>query len=108
MSSDQVNKIMAIYRALSNESNIRILRELRKNPRYIIELEEEVGLDRSTIKRRLYILTNLGLVKAETRETPKGGKAVYYRIEDMELPTLSLYKIIDNCDTDKIREMVKV
>ncbi|MFQ6136196.1 MAG: ArsR/SmtB family transcription factor [Candidatus Hydrothermarchaeales archaeon] len=108
MTREQINKTMAIYRALSNESNMKILRELRKRPAYIIELEKNVDLDRSTIKRRLYILANLGLVKTETRETPKGGKAVYYELEDVKLSSLSLYNIIDNCDIREIKEMTRV
>lgn len=108
MASERTNRTLAIYRLLLNDSNLKILRELRKGPRYILELEGKVGLDRSTIKRRLYVLVDLDLVETETKETPRGGKAVYYELNDVKLPSMSLYSIIADCDIDEIRELSRI
>ena len=108
MTENQVNRILAIHRVLINDTNIKILRELRKNPKYILELEKNVDLDRSTIKRRLYTLVNLGLVKTKKRVTPKGGKAIYYELEDVTLPSINLYDLLDNADIKEIKELSKV
>jgi predicted transcriptional regulator len=106
--SEDTNKVLAIYRVLFNESNIRILKELREEPKYILELEEKVGLDRVTIKRRLYVMANLGIVETNTKRTPKGGRAVYYKLKNVKLPSLDLFTIIDNADTIAVREMSRV
>ncbi len=108
MSDKRTNRALAIYRMLLNDSNIKILRELRKGPRYILELEKSVGLDRSTIKRRLYVLADLGFVKTDTRKTPKGGNAVYYELKNVELPSLKLYDVLDAYDNDEIRELSRI
>ncbi len=108
MASERTNRTLAIYRLLLNDSNLKILRELRKGPRYILELEGKVGLDRSTIKRRLYVLVDLDLVETETKETPRGGKAVYYELNDVKLPSMSLYSIIADCNIDEIRELSRI
>ncbi len=105
---EDTTKVLAIYRTLLNDSNLSILKELRKKPLYILELEGQVGLDRVTIKRRLYVMVDLGLIETETRRTPKGGRAVYYKLKNMKLPALDLFTIIDGSDTTAIREMSRV
>lgn len=106
--SEDTNKVLAIYRMLSNDSNLSILKELRKKPMYILELEDQVGLDRATIKRRLYVMVELGLIETETRKTPKGGRAVYYKLKNIRLPALDLFTVIDVSDTNAIRELSRV
>ncbi|MFQ5815106.1 MAG: ArsR/SmtB family transcription factor [Candidatus Hydrothermarchaeaceae archaeon] len=106
--TEDTNKVLAIYRMLLNDSNISILKELREEPKYILELEEKVGLDRVTIKRRLYVMVDLGLVETEAKKTPKGGRAVYYKLKNVELPSLDLFTIIDNSNNTTVREMSRV
>ncbi len=102
------NKILAVYRMLLNESNLKILRELRKGPRYILELENKVELDRSTIKRRLYVMVDLGMVRTFPMRTPKGGVAAYYELVNLKLPSLELFDVLDASDAGEIREMSRV
>lgn len=107
MGSD-TNRVLAIYRMLLNNSNLGILKELKERPKYILELEGKLGLDRVTIKRRLYVMVDLGLVETETRSTPKGGRAVYYQLKNIKLPPLDLFTILDSTDAKAIREMSRV
>ncbi len=102
------NKVLAVYKMLLNESNVRILKELRKGPKYILELEAKVELDRSTIKRRLYVMVDLGMVKTFSSRTPKGGVAAYYELVNVKLPPMDLFDILDASDAGEIREMSRV
>ncbi len=106
--TEDANKILAMYRVLLNDSNVKILKELREKPKYILELEKKVGLDRVTIKRRLYVMVDLGFVETETKKTPKGGKAVYYKLKNVNLPALDLFAIIDKIDAKAARELSRV
>ena len=55
--------LAAVYRALSDQTRLRILRELTAGDRRIADLAHQLGLAKSTIHSHLAILRSSGLVK---------------------------------------------
>jgi predicted transcriptional regulator len=105
---NDTNRIVAICKLLSHESNLKILKELQNKESYILELEKSVGLDRSNIKHRLYALQKVGLLDSVARKTPKGGRAIYYKIRSIKISSVSLAKIVKGMDISKIKKLSKV
>ena len=103
-----VNQAVGIFKVLANKSNLWILKKILEKESYIIELEKSVGLDRGTIKRRLYVLTNLGLLKVSKRKTPKGGTAIYYSINEISIFSVRLVDLVQQIDVERVNEVTKV
>jgi len=103
-----INQAVAIFKLLANKSNLLILKKILEKESYIIELEKSVGLDRGTIKRRLYVLANLDLLKSNQRKTPKGGTAIYYTINKISIFSIKLVDLLKQIDSDKIKRITKV
>jgi DNA-binding transcriptional ArsR family regulator len=58
--------LVAAYKALGDETRLRILRRLAEGPATLAELTELTGLAKSTVHGHLLVLRTGGLVVAET------------------------------------------
>jgi ArsR family transcriptional regulator len=74
---------MAITKALSDPSRVRILLALRRKELCVCQITELFGLAPSTISKHLSILFQAGLI--ESRKTERW---VYYRLPDKSVPTV--------------------
>jgi DNA-binding transcriptional ArsR family regulator len=55
--------MVAVYRALGDETRLRILRELASGDRRITDLTQKLGLAKSTVHAHLVVLRSAGLVR---------------------------------------------
>ncbi len=55
--------MVAVYRALGDDTRLRILRELASGDRRIAELANQLGLAKSTVHAHLVVLRTAGLVR---------------------------------------------
>lgn len=65
------------YKALSDESRLRVINALNHSSFTVQELTQILGIGQSTVSHHLKILTQVGIVQAE-----KNGTWVYYRLSD--------------------------
>lgn len=70
------------YKALADESRLRLINALNHSSFTVQELTQILGIGQSTVSHHLKILTQAGIVKAE-----KNGTWVYYRLLEKENPT---------------------
>ena len=57
-----MKEVLAIAKALSDESRLRILQSLRDEPLCLAQLTEIVGLAASTVSKHMQVLSQAGLV----------------------------------------------
>lgn len=74
---DEVASQAAVFKALGNESRLRILSALRDGECCVCELQVVLDAPQSTVATHLRKLRDAGLVKSR-----KKGKWSYYRIAD--------------------------
>ncbi|MFA9427150.1 ArsR/SmtB family transcription factor [Natronorubrum sp. A-ect3] len=72
---------MSLLEVLGNTRRLKIIRELSREPKYVSELAETVGMDGKSAVHHLTALEEAGLVEHYQR-----GNRKYYRlIKDIEL-----------------------
>lgn len=76
MTEDKVK----FFKALGNETRLRIVKYLLENDHCACEFESRVDKDQSTISRHLKVLEEAGMLEKE-----RNGKNVVYRIGDDDL-----------------------
>lgn len=74
-----MDELIKIYKALSDENRIRILKMLELKKLCVCEIKEILQLATSTVSKHLSILRNANLIKSE-----KDGKWVNYLLNDKE------------------------
>jgi len=70
-----------LFKALSDESRLAILRALAERPRYAAELAEELSLTRGTLSHHMTILARFDIFRVELKER----KRLYYRLDKERL-----------------------
>ena len=105
--SDEITLTVAAYKLLASPENIIILRALKEKPSKAKDLEDIVNLDRMSIKRRLYKLVKVGLVKEEKVKSKK-AIAIVYSVKNKSLPKINLFQVLDNVDSNKAKELTKI
>ena len=90
----------AVFKALSNETRLRILILLSRRELCVCEIEEALELSQSRISRHLTVLRNSGLV-LDRRE----GTWIYYRLA---LPRDDLERTLQKCVGTCFNELPKV
>ena len=84
---------IAVFKALSNETRLRILILLSRRELCVCEIEEALELSQSRISRHLTVLRNAGLVVGR-----REGTWIYYRLaqprDDLER---TLQKCLGTC-----------
>ncbi len=72
-----MEKILNIFKALSDENRLRILLMLRQRPLCVCEITEVLNIALSTISAHLKLMKNYGLLINE-----KDGRWVTYRLDE--------------------------
>lgn len=75
--------VAELFRAFSDTSRVRILYALASQEMNVGSLSKAVGISESAVSHHLRSLRQMGLVVAR-----RGGKEVYYRIEDEHIIAL--------------------
>lgn len=88
--------IIEVLKALADETRMRILNVLRKEPLCVCELEEILKLSQSNASRHLTKLRSSKLIVSE-----KQAQWVYYRIDENILQAHSFVKELLEQDLDK-------
>lgn len=70
-----MNKLLSIFKALSDKNRIRILLMLSKKKLCVCEIQDILGVTVSTVSKHLSILRDIGFIVDE-----KEGKWVNYRL----------------------------
>ncbi|HTY89307.1 MAG TPA: metalloregulator ArsR/SmtB family transcription factor [Candidatus Acidoferrum sp.] len=78
-----MREFMAITKALSDPSRVRILLALRRRELCVCQITELFGFAPSTMSKHLSILHQAGLIQSRKTE-----RWVYYRLPDPPLPTV--------------------
>ena len=65
------------YKALGDETRLKMFRTLEKGERCVCELMDLFQMNQSSVSHNLKVLENAGLVEGERR-----GKFVFYKIEE--------------------------
>ncbi|MGO8838660.1 MAG: ArsR/SmtB family transcription factor [Limisphaerales bacterium] len=77
-----MREFMAITRALSDPSRVRILLALRRRELCVCQITELFGFAPSTMSKHLSILHQAGLIRSRKTE-----RWVYYRLPEKSVPT---------------------
>ncbi len=78
-----MREFMAITKALSDPSRVRILIVLRRRELCVCQITELFGLAPSTVSKHLSVLHHAGLIQSRKTE-----RWVYYRLPDKSAPTV--------------------
>ncbi len=73
-------KLVEMFKALSNEVRFEMLKALREEPHYVGELAEKVNRSDGTVSRHLKQMKRNGLVSNRTK-----NRRVVYRIKEPEV-----------------------
>ena len=77
LSADEITGLAEIFKALGDQTRIKILHALFQNELCVCDLAEVIGLTQSAVSHQLRLLHNLRLVKRR-----KEGKQVFYSLHD--------------------------
>ncbi len=77
LSVEETTKLSEIFKAMGDETRIKIMHALVKQELCVCELTELVRMSQSAVSHQLRVLRNLRLVKRR-----KEGKQVYYSLDD--------------------------
>lgn len=86
LSEESVEDISEIFKALGDQTRLRILHVLSKEELCVCDLSSLLGMSLSAISHQLRVLRNLRLVKPRRQ-----GKTVYYSLADDHV--LSLLRV---------------
>ncbi|OPY61853.1 MAG: HTH-type transcriptional repressor AseR [Syntrophorhabdaceae bacterium PtaU1.Bin034] len=75
-----MNDLITVFRALSDETHIRIIKLLEQGELCVCEIVAAFGVGQPRVSFHLAALKNAGLVRDR-----KEGKWMYYRIDDSDL-----------------------
>src|SRR6266540_2611540 len=84
-------RLARIYRALSDEQRLRILRMLREREMYAQEIVERTGLHQSVVSRHLSFMKAVGLVQARRQNNMKFF-SLNPEVREMLVGTLTLFE----------------
>lgn len=79
----QFEKLSMFFKAISDETRIKILYSLSRSKMCVCDLAALLGMTASAISHQLRVLRQAGLVRSE-----KQGKAVYYMLSDDHVNTV--------------------
>ena len=75
---DDLEALVRIFKALSDQSRLRIIATLAENRRQnVSEIANELGMSISSVSHHLSILGNLGFVGKK-----RNGKQIYHSLDD--------------------------
>jgi DNA-binding transcriptional ArsR family regulator len=68
------------FKALSHPARIKILELIRTNELSVTELQDQLGIESSSVSQHLSVLRNKNIV-----DSRKSGTTVFYRVRDPEV-----------------------
>ncbi|HHY05773.1 MAG TPA: winged helix-turn-helix transcriptional regulator [Clostridia bacterium] len=77
LSEAEVRKLAEIFKALGDETRVKLLHALSQEELCVCDLSKVVEMSQSLVSHQLRVLRNLKLVKYR-----KAGKMVYYSLDD--------------------------
>lgn len=83
LTQEGAQQIARVMGALSTASRVRILAQLRGNPRTVGDLATNLGIEQPSVSHQLRVLRDLGLVAGE-----RSGRSVAYRLYDSHVAGL--------------------
>lgn len=83
LSEEEVRKLSEIFKALGDETRIKLLHALSQEELCVCDLSKVVEMSQSLVSHQLRVLRNLRLVKYR-----KEGKMVYYSLDDEHIINL--------------------
>lgn len=83
LESEQFEKLSMFFKAISDETRIKILYSLSQSRMCVCDLASLLGMTVSAISHQLRILKQAGLVKSD-----KNGKIVFYELSDEHVTTV--------------------
>ena len=91
---DMLTPEAELFKALADETRLRLALALRRGELCVCQLVELVGLAPSTVSQHLSVLRHAGLV-----ETRKEGRWVYYRLAERPIGVISARRLQELLDT---------
>lgn len=80
----EVDEVVKIFKALSDQTRVRIIAELTQAERlFVSEIADALGIDISRVSHQLAKLEHMGFVK-HTRD----GRNIYYELQDECIRTI--------------------
>lgn len=95
-----MNELLSVFKALSDETRIRILKLLERGELCVCEIVAAFGVGQPKVSFHLAALKGAGLVKDR-----KDGKWMYYRIDDSDLfKRFLIMSVIERIPEETLRE----
>jgi DNA-binding transcriptional ArsR family regulator len=80
LTGEMIERVAERFRALGEATRLRLLMEIKRQPRSVSELINVTGLSRSAVSRHLGVLRQVGLVSVE-----REGSLAIYEIKDCQV-----------------------
>ena len=80
---NSIDKSVNIFKALGDNTRLRIVNELSESEANVNTLVVKLGMTQSAISHQLKILKLNGIIKSERK-----GKEVYYSLDDSHIETI--------------------
>ncbi|MFO7966648.1 MAG: metalloregulator ArsR/SmtB family transcription factor [Archaeoglobaceae archaeon] len=90
---DKVEQKVRFFKALGDETRLRILKYLLNNDYCACEFESMVNRDQTTVSRHLKLLVDAGILEKE-----RNGRNIVYRIKNDEIKNTLLYLGLNEID----------
>ncbi|MFO7967554.1 MAG: metalloregulator ArsR/SmtB family transcription factor [Archaeoglobaceae archaeon] len=90
---DQVEQKVRFFKALGDETRLRILKYLLDNEYCACEFESMVNRDQTTVSRHLKLLLDAGILEKE-----RNGRNIIYKIKNDEIKNTLLYLGLNKID----------
>ncbi len=90
---DKVEQKVRFFKALGDETRLRIVSFLLNNECCACEFESMVNRDQTTVSRHLKLLVDAGVLERE-----RNGRNIVYRINDDKIKEMLLYLGLDEVD----------
>jgi len=77
LTANHVRKLAEIFKVLSDETRLRILRTLEKEELCVTDIVKRTKVSQSAVSHQLRVLRQMDLARSQRK-----GKNIYYRIAD--------------------------
>jgi ArsR family transcriptional regulator len=97
-----MNKLLTVFKALSDETRLRILSLMKEGEICVCDIAETLSMTQPNISFHLSMLKEAGLIKDR-----KNGRWVHYSLRDTDMFTrfllLGIFEKLDTKNTDTVK-----